>query len=154
VILDGEKVSDPTVQRNRESAFKLAHAEREWKKHIIHLSQSPDSASSIGLPSFDAVLRNADVGSATMVSMLGAWKAAKALGAISDRRFSETCAAQVRLLKTEIRRAQHPEVANDLRDMLSEYEFDARSASGVLSGFQSSFSAPSAGSSPTKTRFA
>ena len=123
VVLDGERVMDPSIQQAREDALRLAKADLGWKRAILSLMDNPAAAQAAGLPTYEAVLRNSESGLRASVSMLVAWRVARNVGIISAQLFEEICEKQISLLKSELERAANLETAAHLAGMLSEYEF-------------------------------
>jgi len=122
VVLDGDRVTDPSMRQARDAALEMAKADRAWKNAILSLMDDPTAAKAAGLPTYHEVVRNSDAGFASAVSMLAAWRVARDRGIISASSFEEICKKQISLLKTEIERAANLELAGRLAAMLSEYE--------------------------------
>jgi hypothetical protein len=89
---------------------------------ILSLMDDPKAALAAGLPTYEAVVRNANAGFASSVSMLVAWRVARNIGIISRPSFEEICEKQISLLKSEIALVANLEQAGRLAGMLSEYE--------------------------------
>jgi Fe-S-cluster containining protein len=136
-VLEGDIICDMRIQEARRRAFELVEAERGWKRRLVVLMEDPVSARSAGLPTLANVLHNSEPGSATSVSMIAAWRAAKNLGTLSSRDFAEVCVKQRRLLRSAIARTQDRRSMLVLQGMLSEYESElaniARSLLGRIS---------------------
>lgn len=122
VVLDGQAIADASVQHAREEALKLAASERAWKTAIMSLMDDPVAALAAGLPTYDAVLRHSDAGSATSVSMLIAWRVAKNAGLMPSGEFEEICRKQATLLTVELSRGAGLDVTANMVAMLSDYE--------------------------------
>lgn len=128
VVLDGDRVTDPSIQQGRDDALKLAKADQGWKKQILSLMDNPSAAPAAGLPTYEAVLRSSDAGFGASVPMLVAWRVARNEGIISPQVFNEVCGKQILLLKSALERAANLELAGRLVGMLSDYELASAQA--------------------------
>lgn len=109
-------VVDP-AEKARAEGLALAAADRPWAQAIMMLVRS-DRAAQVGLPDYDAIVRNAATG-ATTVPMLAAWEVGRRAGFISSAQFEAVCRGQAALLRAEA--ADHPR--EDLfRHMLADFE--------------------------------
>jgi Fe-S-cluster containining protein len=120
-IVFNRQVVDPAIQRARDDAFAIAQTDRRWKDSLVALMRCPDAAAAHGLPSYEAVLRNADAGSATTVPMRVAWRVARGAGLLSDHDFRAVCLAQLRLIEAELARNPGAAFAEELTEMLADY---------------------------------
>jgi Fe-S-cluster containining protein len=122
IVFDAGRVTDASMQHARDAALELAGTDRGWKNAILSLMDDPKAALAAGLPTYEAVVRNANAGFASSVSMLVAWRVARNIGIISRPSFEEICEKQISLLKSEIALVANLEQAGRLAGMLSEYE--------------------------------
>lgn len=123
VILNGSSVISPELRDCRKRAVETAQADRRWKEHMLSAMDDPQAADRAGLPTYEAILRNADNGYATLVPMIVGWRVAEQRGLISSAELSNVCAKQAALIRTQISRRQP---AHDLSELLPLYEVGFR----------------------------
>ncbi|MBC7506358.1 MAG: YkgJ family cysteine cluster protein [Sandarakinorhabdus sp.] len=124
VLLKGASIADPLAKEARSEAFKLADTDRDWKHSLVERMVRADTALAAGFPTYEVVAANSDRGSATMVSMLVAWRVARDIGLLSTSDFRKVCHSQFSLLTAALDAASDPHVHSDLREMLSDYEIE------------------------------
>jgi len=130
VLLDGDAILDIAVQSARDTAMTLVETDGPWRRRLVELMRRPDTAFAAGLPTLDVVARNAEAGSATLVSMLIAWRVGRDLGLIKAADFERICREQVALLQTQLQHPPSPPAAAEFRDMLLDYELEQAKVGG------------------------
>jgi len=118
VIVEGNKVLDSRIARQRERAIALAKADRPWKQAMVELMEDEAHASAAGLPSHDAVLSASDSGCATMLPMIVAWRVARRAGLLTAGQFGGIFEQQAELIRGPIARQS----SKELLDLLALYE--------------------------------
>ena len=138
VLIDDGTVIDATYTRARADAIRRCEADHRWKAGIVSAMLAQESAAEAGLPSYRDVIAHSKAGSATLVSMLIAWRVAKNLGLLSQSIFRDLCAEQASLIASSLEFAREEERRTDLHDMLADYEIelaiDQHSAAGLRGG--------------------
>ena len=121
VVVDGNKVADPQISADRERAIALARQDRRWKERLVAIMDDPARAAAAGVPTYQAVLASSDMGYATQLPIIVAWRAAHEEGLLTREALRDACGKQADLIR---RRMAGSAASQDLGDTLALYEFE------------------------------
>jgi len=128
MVLNGNEVLDPLICEHRNQAIELAKIDRTWKKHMLQLMDDDKQAGAAQLPTFKAVIENANRGYFTQLPMIVAWRAAMRIGLLSSADFTDICRKQLALIKARLPVSGTAELSAELHDLMALYQFELAAA--------------------------